>query len=119
MRKTLISSILLISITWLISGCSATNGTITATKKAPTRVTNFLTRDIEKKLNHCKELEGSNIYAEVAPNGILLTGTTITEKQKYLASAIANSLVKKGTVINRIAVIKPKAKQTIPMKTKK
>lgn len=119
MKKTLISSILLLSMSWLISGCSATNGTITATKEASTRVTNYLTRNIEKKLNNCKELEGSNIYAEVAPNGVLLTGKVITEKQKYLASAIANSLVKKGTVTNRITIIKLKAKQTISVKTEK
>jgi len=119
MKKALISSILLLGMTWLVSGCSATNGTITATKEASTRVTNSLTRNIEKKLNNCKELEGSNIYAEVAPNGVLLTGTVITEKQKYLASAIANSLVKKGTVINRITTIKLKAKKTISVKTEK
>lgn len=106
-------------MTWLISGCSATNGTITVGKETPARVTNYLTRNIEKTLNNCKELEGSNIYAEIAPNGVLLTGTVITEKQKYLASAIANSLVKKKMVINRITIRKPKAKQTISVKTKK
>ncbi len=88
-------------------------------KGASNRTTNYLTKNIEKKLNNCKELEGSNIYAEVAPNGILLTGSVTTEKQKYLASTIANSLVKKGTVSNRIAIIKPKTKRTTPIKTKK
>lgn len=91
----------------------------TAGGVASNRITNSLTKNIEKKFDNCKELQGSNIYAEVAPNGILLTGTVITEKQKYLASTIANSLVKKGTVSNRITIMKLKTKQTKSLKTKK
>ncbi len=101
MNRTLIRSILLISLAWLISGCSTSN-----VSTGPDRATNTLTRKIETTLKNSKELKGSNIYAQSVPAGVLLTGTVITERQKYLASTIANSLVKKGTVTNRIDIVK-------------
>jgi len=116
MKKLIINISILISLTWLFSGCAMT-GISTDTSKA--RTTNTLTRKIENAFHGSKELKSSNIYAEVAPNGILLTGTVTTEKKKYLASTIANSFVKKGIVINRITIIKPQISKPKSAKTKK
>jgi osmotically-inducible protein OsmY len=90
-----------------------------STDTGKTRATNTLTRKIENAFHNSKELKSSNIYAEVAPNGVLLTGMVTTEKQKYLASTIANSFVKKGTVINRITIIKQQISKPKSGKTKK
>jgi osmotically-inducible protein OsmY len=111
MNKTLIRSILLISLAWLISGCSTSN-----VSAGPDRATNALTRQIETVLKNSKELKGSNIYAASVPTGVLLTGTVITERQKYLASTIANSLVKKGTVTNRTTIIKLQIQKSVKIK---
>lgn len=116
MKKTIINIAILISISWLISGCAVSNIS-TATGKP--MVTNALTRKIETTLNNSKELQGTNIKAESVPTGILLSGTVATERQKYLASTIANSLVKRGTVINRITFTRLQIKKPNPIKTKK
>ncbi|MDD5406565.1 MAG: BON domain-containing protein [Sulfurovaceae bacterium] len=117
MKKTIINIIILIGMTWLISGCAMTN--FENNNIAVQGTTNSLTRNIERALNNCEELKGSNIRAGSVPAGIFLTGTVTTEKQKYLASTIANSMINRGIVINRITILKPLVPKKPYAKTKK
>jgi osmotically-inducible protein OsmY len=71
------------------------------------RNTNYTTRKIEDAFAQCKELSKANIYADKDGSNIVLSGKVTSQRQKLMASAIANSYVTDSLVINRIEIYKP------------
>lgn len=81
------------------------------------RNTNSITRSIEGGFKNSKELRGTYIYADTDGSNIVLSGIVVNEKQKFIASAIANSYVKNALVINRVEIYRPNlAKNQLPAK---
>lgn len=73
------------------------------------RNTDSTTRSIENAFSKSRDLEKTYLYADIDGSNILLTGIVANEKQKFIASAIANSFVNRGMVINRVEIYKPSA----------
>lgn len=65
------------------------------------------TQKIENAFAKSKDLDKTYIYADRDGSNIILTGIVANEKQKFIASAIANSFVNSGVVINRVEIYRP------------
>jgi osmotically-inducible protein OsmY len=71
------------------------------------RNTDSTTRSIENAFSKSRDLEKTYLYADIDGSNVLLTGIVANEKQKFIASAIANSFVNRGMVINRVEIYRP------------
>lgn len=116
--KFKITTSMLISFGLLFfTGCGVTqfNGNVGSAVKpngiplpAPhARNTDSTTRKIENAFTKSKDLQGTYIYADREGANVLLSGLVINEKQKFIASAVANSFITNGLVLNRVAIYKP------------
>ncbi len=83
---------------------------------AHARNTDSTTRKIESAFAKSRDLDKTYIYADRDSSNILLTGIVANEKQKFIASAIANSFVTTGIVVNRVEIYKPSAASPMPSK---
>ncbi|KIM03435.1 MAG: hypothetical protein KN64_12190 [Sulfurovum sp. AS07-7] len=84
---------------------------------AHARNTDSITEKIESAFAKNKDLDKTYIYADRDNSNILLTGIVANEKQKFIASAIANSFVTSGIVVNRVEIYRPNmVKNPIPQK---
>ncbi|MDD5358957.1 MAG: hypothetical protein PHI79_01645 [Sulfurovaceae bacterium] len=111
-------STLLMSYSLLVfTGCGVVqfNGNVSSTVKenglplpAPhARNTDSTTRKIENAFEKSKDLYRTYIYADRDGSNVILSGIVINEKQRFIASAIANSFITNGFVINRVEIYKP------------
>jgi hypothetical protein len=112
-----LSTLLISSSLLVFTGCGVVqfNGNVSPKVKenglpipAPhARNTDSTTRKIENAFANSRDLEKTYIYADIDGSNILLSGIVINEKQKFIASAIANSFITHGFVINRVDIYKP------------
>lgn len=71
------------------------------------RNTDSTTRKIENAFAKSKDLTQTYIYADRDGSNVLLSGIVANEKQRFIASAIANSFITNGLVVNRVEIYRP------------
>jgi len=92
--KCFIAPCLLLMLSLSLGGCSSNSASNELVTIAPT--------DIESKIKGERQMQGSNVTAQVADKTVTLTGTTTSPAQIQIAESIAKTMAPGYTITNQL-----------------